>query len=1072
MLPWKRHVPKTLRSLIAVGTLSAFVALAAAKPYTIVFGQEPAPAKEPSKDPDPAPVKESDEKVPVKESEEKAPVRGKEKVPVSDEEKTPAKGDEKTPMKREEKGTDAAAKAKDSTLEGELVKISGNMLMMTSKGGKEHSLKLTDDAQTRLEGKAFRAADLKPGMIIRVTTLPPDHNRANSIEVLDLNGGRAASMRPSKEGTPLSKPQPNEEKSPRKVMRKEGAEVEKVVTKGLREDFCECLNPNAANNWIFGNRARINFGGAPNFITVTPSLASPPFLTMEGCSTISDANGDLLFYTDGTTVWDKNGLPMPSGLGLMGNSTSTQSALIVHCSCEKYFIFTTDGFEHGYANGLRYSVVDMGITQNSGLGDVLAKNTLLLANSSEKVAGVGDGSGGFWVVAHSMNDNNFYAYHILPDGTCTPQPPVISAVGSNYTGGWSGFGQGQMKFSPDGKLLAHAGLNTLDLPTYASTPPSFVELFKFDTVSGVVSNYSGGTTTSRDTKPARFYGLEFSPDSQSLWATTTQNTSAIYHYPISGTGLGLPTPINPPGSNVAALQLGPDGKIYIARIGQPSLYVLPAPSAVNGGWVSPTDLTNSLPLAAGALSQYGLPAVVAGNFTCDETGVNPGTLQYDEEHSTICGPGQICFKYKLPTMVSPAGNQTGTGIMTLKIYQGGALLTTLTTSSPTLTTTPGLYCFPITPAMLNAMNPSLLGFDYVASATYSFGPPVTIGAISSGGQIPNPINDYLIDPKTCDPKPVQGCCLGKNLVQNGDFESNGQEINSEYHPADGLDHLKPGTYSVSPVLSLQKACEKWEFPKEACQGTKDLYGNVLFVNGLTNQIAPAHPSAVIWEQKIPVSERKTKYRVCFRYLPLPQCCFNVVAKPYLTIDGDGSIVSGSETDEDTGCGHLYSATIEAAGSSVLLQINLPQQDAMGDGNDLLIDNISVAEMGKVDPSYLAFALEDQAPTGGTYNCVVTAPAILVAPYIWTWELYDANDVLVSGQSFSGGATHTFANLPIETVFWVKLKVSSDCNEWTAKKRPSGILSTTRKAKAGLTDEPNAEPAKTEKGPLTPKRSDE
>ena len=73
MLPWKRYIPNTLRSLIALGTLSAFVALAAVKPYTIAFGQEPAPSKEQTEEPQPAPVKESDEKDPVKKSDEKVP---------------------------------------------------------------------------------------------------------------------------------------------------------------------------------------------------------------------------------------------------------------------------------------------------------------------------------------------------------------------------------------------------------------------------------------------------------------------------------------------------------------------------------------------------------------------------------------------------------------------------------------------------------------------------------------------------------------------------------------------------------------------------------------------------------------------------------------------------------------------------------------------------------------------------------------------------------------------------------------------------------------------------------------
>lgn len=375
---------------------------------------------------------------------------------------------------------------------------------------------------------------------------------------------------------------------------------------------------NAANNWIFGNHARINFGGSPNFTPVTSSAlfpAAPAFNTDEGCSSISDSNGDLLFYTDGTQVWNKNHVVMPNGSGLMGHTSSTQSALIVPCSCNKYFIFTTDAHYHQYMNGLRYSVVDMNAPGTGGLGDVMAgsKNISLLPNTAEKVAGVSDGTGGFWVVTHTMGDNRFFSYHIVADSDCTlnPQNAVISAVGTPYVGGWSGFGQGQMKFSPDGKYLAHAGLSI------AAVPASFVEIFNFNMNTGVVS--SAGTTFS-DTSVHRFYGLEFSPNSQALYATTTQSSGDLYRYNIIATGLDIAnrtiTNIGGVLGGAGALQLAPDGKIYIACIGKTKLFVLPAPNSPTGGWLSTISPTNLFSLAPGTSSQYGLPAVLAGNFSC------------------------------------------------------------------------------------------------------------------------------------------------------------------------------------------------------------------------------------------------------------------------------------------------------------------------------------------------------------------------------------------------------------------------------------------------------------------------
>ena len=81
---------------------------------------------------------------------------------------------------------------------------------------------------------------------------------------------------------------------------------------------------NQTDNWYFGNKAGLNFS------TCTPTILTDGQVnTDEGVATISDANGNLLFYTDGVTVWNKQHLIMVNGTGLAGHPSSTQSAVIV-----------------------------------------------------------------------------------------------------------------------------------------------------------------------------------------------------------------------------------------------------------------------------------------------------------------------------------------------------------------------------------------------------------------------------------------------------------------------------------------------------------------------------------------------------------------------------------------------------------------------------------------------------------------------------------------------------------------------------------------------------------------------
>jgi hypothetical protein len=85
-----------------------------------------------------------------------------------------------------------------------------------------------------------------------------------------------------------------------------------------------CFSQNQTNIWYFGNGAGVDFNsGSPVSITGGQTY------TVEGTAVMCDDNGDLLFYTDGVSVWNKNHSVMSNGTGLDGDYSSSQSALIV-----------------------------------------------------------------------------------------------------------------------------------------------------------------------------------------------------------------------------------------------------------------------------------------------------------------------------------------------------------------------------------------------------------------------------------------------------------------------------------------------------------------------------------------------------------------------------------------------------------------------------------------------------------------------------------------------------------------------------------------------------------------------
>lgn len=310
--------------------------------------------------------------------------------------------------------------------------------------------------------------------------------------------------------------------------------------------------------WHFGFGASLDFRYDPP-LAGTGSIIDQ----WEGCSSISDENGDILFYTDGEMVMDATNSVMSNGAGLYGSNSSTQSSLVVPHPTDSdiYYIFTlyrNGDYEFGH-KGLCYSVVDMSL--NGGLGDVVSgqKNIELNNPHTEKITAVNHANGtDIWVVTHDWGNNNFLAYLISSSGINTT--PVTSSAGIVHydsSNGW--YSAGYMKVSPDGTKLA---LNVLGAHT--------TQLFDFDPATGIVSNPMT-LTTSR----TYAYGIEFSPDGTKLYTTGWEHNN-ILQYDISlgteaaiaASEIEIAVSAVTGGSNysgLGALQIAPDGNIYVAK---------------------------------------------------------------------------------------------------------------------------------------------------------------------------------------------------------------------------------------------------------------------------------------------------------------------------------------------------------------------------------------------------------------------------------------------------------------------------------------------------------------------------
>ena len=316
-----------------------------------------------------------------------------------------------------------------------------------------------------------------------------------------------------------------------------------------------------SSKWVFGNGVGVDFvSGHPI------SFTGSKMRTTEGCSSVSDFKGNLLFYTDGVSVWNKNNELMPNGKNLNGSFSSTQSAIIVPLPGSKtlYYIFTMDW--EANKGGFCYSIVD--ISKELGLGDVTLKNQLINEHCTEKLVAVKhQNNKDVWIIIHEYLSDTFLAYLLTKNGV--ELKPVISKAGIIYTKSIYNT-IGYLKLSNDRKKLG-----------VAVNGDRTVEVFDFDQKTGNISN----PLTIKFEVGFNPYGIEFSPNSD-LFYIGLVSKGLLYQLNLKAgdqaailkskilIGRAAPEKI------FGALQLGSDGKIYVAEYQSKYLSVIENPNNI------------------------------------------------------------------------------------------------------------------------------------------------------------------------------------------------------------------------------------------------------------------------------------------------------------------------------------------------------------------------------------------------------------------------------------------------------------------------------------------------------------
>ena len=276
-------------------------------------------------------------------------------------------------------------------------------------------------------------------------------------------------------------------------------------------------------------------------------------------SSISDSSGNLLFYTNGEKIYNRQHQLMQNGNGLVEEATGfgyyiAQGVLILNKpdSQRLYYVLNVENYP-GNSFGWKLFSNTIDISINNGLGGVVKKRELLIQDSLSfgRITATKHANGkDWWFFVRKLETNILYRGLIQQSGI------TIDTV---RIGGPITDGGGQVTFSPDGRYYIVA-----DDASFSQ--PAAIHIYDFDRCKGTFSNQR---THFVDSTPNYGIGVAASPDSRYLYVF---HTSVAYQYDLTAADIfstqvligefdGFFSGLY--GSYYLYAQTAPDGRIYV-----------------------------------------------------------------------------------------------------------------------------------------------------------------------------------------------------------------------------------------------------------------------------------------------------------------------------------------------------------------------------------------------------------------------------------------------------------------------------------------------------------------------------
>ncbi len=301
--------------------------------------------------------------------------------------------------------------------------------------------------------------------------------------------------------------------------------------------------------WAFGYWGGLDFNGGGD-----PAQIKTALVADEGCASVCDTNGKLLFYSEGSIVWNRKHEVMKNGTALtpipnttMTPTSSTSQGVVIVPVLDQphlYYVFSLIASQWPADFGkLYYSVVDM--TLDGGMGAVVEdkKGIFIDDGMLERMTAVAGDNCNVWLLA-AAKSGRIRAYEITSSGI--NNRPVESPVGI----GSAGRPYGCMKASPDRKKLAIAQMGG----------GNGAVLYDFDPATGLAGNELILSPTTGA------YDVCFSPGSTKLYTTGSLGTNQTMQFDLSNPNRDsiLQSAYKVSNASFVQIKAAPNGKIYFA----------------------------------------------------------------------------------------------------------------------------------------------------------------------------------------------------------------------------------------------------------------------------------------------------------------------------------------------------------------------------------------------------------------------------------------------------------------------------------------------------------------------------